>query len=48
MSADQPSGSKSPSTDEEGSFKEENFVESLTSQVDSDAIEDLIGLQKKA
>jgi exonuclease VII small subunit len=47
---DQPSGSKSPSTDEEedGSFNEENFIESLTSQVDGDAIEDLIAVQKKA
>lgn len=44
--SDQPS--KSPSTDEEdGSFKEENFIESLTSQVDFDAIEDIIAVQKK-
>lgn len=45
--ANQPS--KSSSTDEEdGSFKEENFIESLTSQVDADAIEDIIAVQKKA
>lgn len=37
-------------TDEEddGSFKEESFIESLTSQVDTDAIEDLIAIQKKS
>jgi hypothetical protein len=39
-----------PTTDEEddGSFKEENFIESLTSQIDTDAIEELIAVQKKS
>jgi hypothetical protein len=46
-SAEKHSGSNSPTTDE-GSFKEENFIESLTSQIDADAIEDLIAVQKKS
>jgi hypothetical protein len=47
-SSEKPSGSASPTTDEDGSFREENFIESLTSQVDIDAIEDLIAVQKKS
>uniref|UniRef100_A0A915ERI6 KxDL domain-containing protein n=1 Tax=Ditylenchus dipsaci TaxID=166011 RepID=A0A915ERI6_9BILA len=38
--------SKTPST--EDSFKEENFIESLTSQVDEENIEDIIRNQKKS
>ncbi|KAI6190674.1 KxDL domain-containing protein [Aphelenchoides bicaudatus] len=47
--AEKQSGSP-PTTDEEddGSFKEENFIESLTSQIDSDALEELIAIQKKS
>lgn len=39
--------SKTPST-EDGSFREENFLESLASQVDEENIEDIIRNQKKS
>ncbi|KAI1729481.1 kxDL motif-containing protein [Ditylenchus destructor] len=39
--------SKTSST-EEGSYREENFIESLTSQVDEENIEDIIRCQKKS
>lgn len=39
--------SKTPST-EDGSLREENFIESLASQVDEENIEDIIRNQKKS